>query len=289
MFGELAAIGAVACWSWTAVFFTIASRSLGSWMVNVCRLLMGCAFLAAAILACGSSFAATGFQIRMLGASGIVGLAVGDFLLFRSFVMMGPRRTMLVYTVSPALTAVLGLVFLSENIGLLGLAGMAVTLGGIAWTLKEKHEDAAPLNRAAVAFTVVAALGQAGGLILAKSALNTGIAPLPATFIRMAGASAAVLLASPFTAHGRRLPRMEGNRRALWALLGGAIFGPFLGVWLSQIAIKYAPTGIAATILSTTPIFLIPVSALVEKEKITAKAVGGAVVAVAGVAILFIR
>jgi len=66
MFGELAAIGAVACWSWTAVFFTIASRSLGSWMVNVCRLLMGCALLAATILASGSSFAATGFQIRML-------------------------------------------------------------------------------------------------------------------------------------------------------------------------------------------------------------------------------
>jgi len=218
-----------------------------------------------------------------------VGLAVGDYLLFRSFVMMGPRRTMLVYTVSPALTAVLGLIFLSENIGLLGLAGMTVTLGGIAWTLKEKREDAAPLNRAAVACTVVAALGQAGGLILAKSALNTGIAPLPATFLRMAAAAAAVLIASPLTGHGRRLPKMKGNNRAFWALLGGAIFGPFLGVWLSQIAIKYAPTGIAATILSTTPIFLIPVSAWVEKEKATAKAVCGALVAVAGVAILFIR
>ena len=71
--------------------------------------------------------------------------------------------------------------------------------------------------------------------------------------------------------------------------LGGAVFGPFLGVWLSQVAIKYTATGIASTILSTTPIFLIPVAAVVERERTTPRAVIGAVVAVAGVALLFLR
>ena len=81
---------------------------------------------------------------------------------------------------------------------------------------------------------------------------------------------------------------MGKERKAFWALIGGAIFGPFLGVWLSQVAIKHSPTGIAATILSTTPIFLIPVSAWVEGERPTVKAVTGAMVAVAGVALLFL-
>jgi drug/metabolite transporter (DMT)-like permease len=67
------------------------------------------------------------------------------------------------------------------------------------------------------------------------------------------------------------------------------VFGPFLGVWLSQVAIKYPATGIASTILSTTPIFLIPVAAIIEREKATLRAIVGALVAVAGVAMLFLR
>jgi drug/metabolite transporter (DMT)-like permease len=288
MLGEIAAVGAVACWSWTAVFFTIASRSFGSWMVNVLRLLLGSCFLAATMLCLGASFSASSFQVLMLGLSGIIGLAIGDLLLFRSFVLMGPRLTMLVYTISPALTAVLAWVFLAETIGWLGLAGMAVTLAGIVWTLNEKRNGGSAMNRLAVVYTVIGALGQAGGLILAKSALNTGIPALPATFLRMAAASLVVVACSPFTSHGRRLPQVRKERKAFWALIGGAVFGPFLGVWLSQVAIKHTHTGIAATILSTTPIFLIPVSAWVEGERPTVKAVAGAVVAVTGVALLFL-
>ena len=288
MLGEIAAVGAVACWSWTAVFFTIASRSFGSWMVNVLRLLLGSCFLAATMLCTGAPFTASDFQILMLGASGIIGLAIGDLLLFRSFVLMGPRLTMLVYTISPALTAVLAWAFLSERIGWLGLAGMAVTLAGIVWTLNEKRNGGSVMNRLAVVYTILGALGQAGGLILAKSALNTGIPALPATFLRMAAALLVVVACSPFTPHGRRLPQVRKERKAFWALIGGAVFGPFLGVWLSQVAIKHTHTGIAATILSTTPIFLIPVSAWVEGERPTAKAGAGAVVAVAGVALLFL-
>ncbi len=289
MIGELAAVGAVACWSWTAVFFTIASRRLGSWWVNVYRLLLGSFFLAGTVLLLGGSFAATGFQVKMLALSGVLGLTIGDLLLFLSFVRMGPRLTMLVYTISPALTALLAWVFLSETIGWMGFAGMVVTLAGILWTMMEKRGDGDRVHGWAVAYTIVAALGQAGGLILAKSALRTGMDSLLATLIRMVAAAGAALLITAFYHPAQGVKGMKGDRRALWALLGGAVFGPYLGVWLSQVSIKYAATGIAATILSTTPIFLIPVAALVEKEKITVHAVAGALVAVAGVALLFLH
>jgi len=202
---------------------------------------------------------------------------------------MGPRLTMLVYTVSPALTALLAWVFLNETIGWMGFFGMVVTLAGISWTLLGKKDEGEGLNLWAVAYTTVAALGQAGGLILAKSALQTGMDSLLATLVRMTAAALAALAVSLFYHPGPGGIRLKENRRALWALLGGAVFGPFLGVWLSQVAIKYAATGIAATILSTTPIFLIPVAALVEKETVTLRAVAGAGVAVAGVALLFLH
>ena len=68
----------------------------------------------------------------------------------------------------------------------------------------------------------------------------------------------------------------------------GAFFGPFLGVSFSLIAIKYADTGIASTIMSIVPVLIIPPSIILYKEKVTLKEVSGALLAVTGVAMFFL-
>jgi drug/metabolite transporter (DMT)-like permease len=288
--GELAAVGAVFCWSWTAMFFTIASRHFGSWAVNLYRLALGALFLFLTHLVLSGDFRIATYPMVMLSLSGIIGLFLGDLLLFQAFVWMGPRLTMLVYTVSPALTAVLAWGFLGETIGWMGLAGMAVTVSGVVWTLGEKRDDnSGKFHLPSVALTVVAALGQSAGLVLAKAALNTGVDSLYATLWRMIAAFGTAALFAALFKFARPRPGVLWKRGASGALVGGAVFGPFLGVWLSQVAIQHTATGIASTILSTTPIFLIPVAAIMDREKATLRAVLGAVVAVAGVAMLFFR
>ena len=69
-------------------------------------------------------------------------------------------------------------------------------------------------------------------------------------------------------------------------ILIGAIFGPVLGVWLGLISIDRIDTGVAATLMSLSPIFILPVAWLVEGERITLRAVVGAFVAVIGVSLL---
>jgi drug/metabolite transporter (DMT)-like permease len=272
------------------MFFTIASRHFGPWAVNLYRLALGALFLFLTHLIVSGAFAIDAHPALMLSLSGIVGLFLGDLLLFQAFVWMGPRLTMLVYTVSPALTAVLAWFFLGETIGGMGLAGMAVTVAGVGWTLMEKRDDnTGRFHLPSVAFTLLAALGQSAGLILAKAALNTGMSPLYATLWRMIAALGTAALFAALFRFARPRPHSGWRGGAALALLGGAVFGPFLGVWLSQVAIKYTATGIASTILSTTPIFLIPVAAIIEREKATLRAILGAVVAVVGVAMLFLR
>ena len=272
------------------MFFTIASRHFGPWAVNLYRLALGALFLFLTHLALAGDFAIAGYPAFMLSLSGIVGLFLGDLLLFQSFVWMGPRLTMLVYTISPALTAILAWFCLGETIGWMGLAGMMVTVAGVSWTLMEKRDGpSGRFHLPSVAFTLLAALGQSAGLILAKAALNTGISSLYATLWRMIAALGTAALFAALFRFARPHRHAGWKGAAALALLGGAVFGPFLGVWLSQVAIKYTATGIASTILSTTPIFLIPVAAVVERERTTPRAVIGAVVAVAGVALLFLR
>ncbi len=78
------------------------------------------------------------------------------------------------------------------------------------------------------------------------------------------------------------------HRPAVLLAAGGAVFGPFLGVWTSLVALKFIPAGIAATLNATTPVWIIPNVVLYYKEHVTCRAVLGALIAVGGVAVLFL-
>jgi len=76
--------------------------------------------------------------------------------------------------------------------------------------------------------------------------------------------------------------------KAVGILTLGATVGPFAGVSLSMVALRYAPAGIVATLIGTMPVLILPLSVLLYHEKVSLRAVGGAIVAVAGVAMLML-
>jgi drug/metabolite transporter (DMT)-like permease len=78
------------------------------------------------------------------------------------------------------------------------------------------------------------------------------------------------------------------NRPALSRTALGAFFGPFLGVSLSLFAVQRTETGVAATIMSIVPVLIIAPAVLVFRERVSLRAIAGAVLAVAGVALLFL-
>ncbi|UCF64554.1 MAG: DMT family transporter, partial [bacterium] len=137
---------------------------------------------------------------------------------------------------------------------------------------------------------ILAALGQAVGLILAKKGLISDIHPLYATLIRMLGATIILWPLSLLTGHVLSpLKVLRKDPGALKWMLIGILFGPYLGVTFSLVAVKYTQTGIAATLMSTMPVIMIPMVIAIEKEKPSLRAILGAGIAVAGVAILFLR
>jgi drug/metabolite transporter (DMT)-like permease len=87
-----------------------------------------------------------------------------------------------------------------------------------------------------------------------------------------------------------RLPRVlraTRETRAIGQTLAGAVTGPFIGVWLSMVAVTYAMAGVAATLMSLMPVLVIPILWLLYRQKTSLRGIAGAVVAVVGVAILF--
>ena len=295
--GELAAVTTSACYSVSSVLYTFAGRKLAALVINRLRLIL------AVLLLVSVHWGVLGMPFPMnaglprwfwLGTSGIVGLALGDFFLFQAYGCIGPRLSSLMMSLAPILVTLLAWVFYGEALGILSLLGIGLTVGGIAWVILERSPGVSGNKYPAdylrgILFGLGATIFQAVGVILAKEGLQGGFPAVSANLIRMTSAMIALwaltLLQKQALPTYNQLMKQKG---AVPLILGGAILGPFLGVSLSLFSLQRADAGVASTLSSLAPIFLLPISYFVFKERFGWPAILGTIVALAGVALLFL-
>ncbi len=292
--GELAALGAAFLWSFSPFVFTLAARRIGTIQLNVTRLFVAGIFLFLTIAIAGIKISITWTQFYFLVMSGFIGLVLGDTFLFKSFKEIGPRITMLIMSLNPAFAAIISYLWLKENLSIFGIIGIAVTISGIMLVILEKEANGSNKNKivfTSLIYAILATLGQGIGLIFAKLAFMEGeINSILATFVRIISSAVIFLALTLLTGRFKNPFKLfENDRKSFGLVILGSILGPFLGVTLSLVSINYTEVGIAATLMATPPIIMLPVSALFFKEKLSWKSVIGAVIAVGGVAILFLR
>jgi len=296
--GEIAGLLTSFCWSFTSIFFTLSGRLVGSPIVNRTRLLLALVMVTGAHwLSQGQPFPIDADIERWgwMGLSGFIGFVLGDALLFQAFVMIGPRLSMLLLSLNPVIGVILAWVLLGETLGVWELAGIALAISGVVWVVTDRSNEGNLPSRTprsymiGVLFGLGGALGQAAGLIASKQGLAGDFSALSGNLMRIIIATFVIWA---FTAVRGQVPNtvraLRAQPRALRFILGGAIAGPFLGVWFSLIAVQNAPVGIASTMMSFTPIILIPLGRLLFNERITQRAIGGTILAVAGVTVLFL-
>ncbi len=297
--GQLAALGAACFWAFTALSIEGAARRIGSLTVNLVRLVFASGLLAlAGLLFRGHAFPtdATAHNWIWLSVSGLVGFTFGDLCLYRAYVVIGPRLSSLMMAMVPPITALIGWLILGETLNARDLIGMSLTVTGIGWAILERGKGRsggagsalpAHLTPAGIALGLGGALGQAVGLILSKIGM-AGYHAVASTQIRvLAGAVGYALLffALSWWPNVRTGIR---DRTALGFTALGAFFGPFVAVSLSLVAVRETQAGVAASIMALTPVLIIPLVVLLKKEKVGIGGLVGALVAVVGVALLFL-
>jgi len=298
--GEIAALITAMFWTITALSFEAASKRIGSLVVNLLRLIVGFAFLSVfAWIYRGYLFPvdATGSAWLILIISGLIGFTFGDLCLFQSFVVIGARISMLLMALAPPMTALISWIFLGEKMTAMGVAGMFVTITGIALVvLRREDVPRKPEGRRKFRFNypvwgillgLGGAIGQSTGLVLSKYGMKD-YDPFASAQIRVMAGIAGFIILFFILGLWKNTYRALSDRRALGLLSLGAFFGPFLGVSFSLLAVQHANTGIAATIMAIVPVLIIPPSILLFKEKVTIKEILGAILAVGGVALFFL-
>ncbi|MCH7723432.1 MAG: DMT family transporter [Bacteroidetes bacterium] len=293
MYGELIALLTAFLWSGTSIAFTEASRRIGSLQLNIIRMMMASVILFMIIIFAGFSFNINNKQLYFLTASGFAGLVFGDTFLFKSFQIIGARLGMLLMALTPAFSAILAYLFLDENLSSVAIAGIVITISGIVVVILDRSGNSKSVfqfNKSGLLYGVLGALGQASGLILAKFAFQMGdVNGFVAAFIRLV---AAVIIIFPIVVLLKRFKNpftiFKDDLTALKATVAGTILGPVLGITSSLVAITYAKIGIASTLMSTTPIIMLPIVRYYYKETLSWRAIAGAIVAVIGIAILLL-
>ena len=295
MLGQLAALGTAFCWSLTAVFFSHSGRLVGSDVVNRSRLLFAMLFITITHLFLVGTifpFEAEAYRWGWLALSSILGLVLGDTFLFRAYVLVGPRLSMLMMSTVPILSTLMAALFLGERVVPIELAGIVVTVSGIAWVVTERRTEQVSVEnknyRAGLFFALLGALGQAANLVAAKLALDGDFPSISATSIRLL---IALVILWTLAAFRREIGYTFGkwrNRPAFKSMVAGSIAGPFLGIWLSLMAVQLAPVGIAATLMALPPVILIPLGYFLYGERVGPRGVVGTIIAFCGVALIFL-
>jgi drug/metabolite transporter (DMT)-like permease len=294
--GELAALATSVAWSGTSVLFTKATQQVGSLIVNRIRVILGLVFLMLlnwAFYGYLLPFTAGTDRWVWFALSGAIGYALGDVFLFQSFLCIGPQRGMLMMSLAPLMSAGLAWIFFGEILTGVQLLGVFVTLAGIAWVILRRRNEVvsdqvcSPLQ--GVLFGLGAATGQAVGYVLSKQGLTDNFSPIAGNSIRMLAAVIVLWALASIQGKARlTIDSMREKPKVFGWLTLAAFTGPVLGATLSLFALQHTQVGIASTLIALPPVFLLPIGWVVFKEKFDWSAVLGTLVAIGGVALLFL-
>ena len=290
--GELNAALSAVLWGSAHIVFARIRPPIAAAALNLGKNAFATVFFVLALWIVSGSPIPTGLDAEALvifAASGFLGLAVCDTLLMRSLLDLGPQRMTLLFLAVPVLVALIAaLPPLSEAQPVGAWVGMLVCIGGIAMAVRRRSEDHAdPVRfRRGVRTGLLAALFQTVAILLARHGLAGENAPLlDSAVVRMAAGTLGVILMGAFTRRLGGWTREVKRPDAFWMLMAASFVGTFLGILTNQFGLAWsAHAGVATTLNSMMPIYLLPLSVIFLGERFGKREVLATFVAMGGVA-----
>ncbi|NES99680.1 MAG: DMT family transporter [Sphaerospermopsis sp. SIO1G2] len=292
--GEIAALSAACLWAIASVVYGILGKSIPPLQLNLIKGVIAISFLLITIVMTGDfSPSLAPVPLLLILLSGAVGIGLGDTIFFAALNQLGPRKVLLIETLSPPMSAIAASIFLDEFLTLGAWCGILLTILGIAWVVTERVSHSSDNSKTqtwkGISLGILAAAANSSGAILSRAAFSQiNISPLWAGLLRLTAGFFIILvwvLISPQNSHVF-VNILQLSKRVLCYCILAAFLGTYLTIWLQQTAIKLTNVGIAATLIQTSPIFIIPIAILMG-EKVSLRAILGVIVAIVGISLLF--
>ncbi len=287
--GCMFALSAALAWASASILFRKLGDEVSPLGVNLGKGVIGLICLAATLVFVGFENASLKVW-GLLGLSGLFGITIGDTTYFATLNRLGPRRTLLLTSLIPVCASFMAMVLFGERLSFVGWIGAFLTVGGVWWVMREKTEDGQNDGnwRAGIGYGLLTVGSCSVGIIFSKIGLDE-TKPLDATFIRMScGTAGLVIFGLAKRDIGSWLKPLK-VKKTLLVLVFASFIGTYIGMWFALAALDYANVTLSSILSSTSPVFVMPLAAIFLREKLTLRGIAGALVAMSGIALLFIQ
>ncbi len=291
----LIAILAAFCWSVSSLISADIARNIGGLAFNRIRL-----FFVSLMLIAFTIYQDTWDTIHTdlfftIIISGIIGIFVGDTLLFIALQKIGPRRNNILFSLAAPFTVMLNIFFLNEVMTFVNLLGCLIVFFGVVIAIAygnsndqiHRWEIVQGSLKVGIILSVGAALCQSIGLILMKPVLNAGADPIASAAIRTS--ISLFFISFTFLLNSENFsPKKKITLKIILQSVLSGFIGMALGMSLLLIALKNADAGIVATLSSTSPILILFLIWLLTKKIPSLGAWFGTILAIMGTGLIFI-
>jgi len=282
------------CWALAPIAHAAAGRRIGAFATNLWRALAATLMLIGTVLVTGGAIP-SGPAGRMMAISGLVGVGVGDLLIYDAFVRLGPRRGVQLLALGPVFSFLLAWGWLGESVVPVALAGAALVLaasGAAIWIERRSVQTTEPGT--VTARGLVSAVGGAAllgfGAVLARQAwkLDPAMDPIGAATLRVGAATVMLWVIPVFQGRGAygRLIAPMADKPLLIRIAIGTLFGPYLGMLTYVAAFRHLEAGLVSSLVALSPLVILPLSVYRHRAKVGPATIAAAVAAVAGVALI---
>ncbi len=287
LFGIVALVSA-ASWALGDILWRKIGEEIPPFSMNLSKVIIGGLYLAVVLLIVGIG-PVNMRAFLFLGISGLIGISIGDTFFFMSLMQLGPRLSALMGALTPVFIAISAVVFLGERLSFLVWVGIFVTLSGVAWVLWERLPQNKIIKNKSLGlkYSLLSIICMVAGVLFAKIGVKS-VSAIQATFIRLFWGAIGLILWGCLNRQLKSWLRPFKNPLLLKKVSFVVFIVVFGGFWLFLLALKHIDAAIASTLSSTTPLFILPMVAIMLKEKISMRAMFGAAVAVTGVALIFL-
>ena len=291
----LIAILAAVCWTFASLISADLTREIGALAFNRIRLFFVSLMLIGYTTYIDTWHTLNTNTLTIILISGVIGIFLGDTLLFMALQRIGPRRNNILFALAAPFTVLLNIVLLNEVMSLLNLIGCIGVFCGVVIAIMygrtknnehrwEKIEGSLSIG---IIMGILAALCQAIGLIMMKPILVSGVDPIASAALRTT--ISFVLLSSTFLI---KSPNFNSKNQINFFIIIKTIISGFLGMALGMslllIALQNTDAGIVATLSSTSPIMILFLIWLLTNKIPSLGAWIGTIIALVGTGLIFV-
>lgn len=293
---ELAALGAAACWAVTGILSQAAAQALGPFGFNRLRQGMVALMLAVIVLVAGRWHGIAAEDLWRLALSGVIGIFLGDTVLYVTLIRLGPRRSGALFALNAPMAALMGWLALGEELSAAAILGVVLSTAGVALAVlgragragTHRFEAVQGSVWVAVGLGLVAAAGQALGSLIARPVMAQGFDPYVASLIRVTVAVACLILLMALPIRAVKPLGPPSPRVLVLTALSGLI-AMVTGMTLLMFALQGGEVGIVSTLSALSPVLILPVLWGMTGMRPSATSWAGALLAVTGMALIFLR